>query len=53
MFDRLRLFKYSKSSLDGIKKAQNLLVLVSYLIKHGVSGFINEFRNSMVIFKAY
>lgn len=50
MFNRLKIFKYS---LEGIKKAHNLLVLVSYLIKHGASGFIDEFRNSMIIFKNY
>ena len=50
MFDRLKIFKYS---LEGIKKAHNLLVLVSYLIKHGASGFIDDFRNSMIIFQNY
>ena len=50
MFDRIKVFKYS---VEGIKRAHNMLVLVSYLIKHGVSGFIDEFRNSMIIFKNY
>lgn len=37
----MKEIKYERKSL---KKRLNVLVLVTYLIKHGASGFIDEFR---------
>jgi hypothetical protein len=39
--DKLKEIKFERKSL---KKRLNVLVLVTYLIKHGASGFIDEFR---------
>jgi len=50
MIEKLNDVKFEKKSL---KKRLNLLVLVAYLIKHGVSGFIDEFRDNIDSFTKY
>ena len=37
----------------SLKKRLNLLILVTYLIKHGASGFIDEFRTIEDTFEKY
>lgn len=37
----------------SLKKRLNLLILVSYLLKHGAGGFIDEFRSMEDIFRKY
>jgi len=36
-----------------LKKKLNALILVSYLIKYGASGFIDEFRTRVDIFNRF
>lgn len=37
----------------SLKKRLNMLILVTYLIKHGASGFIDEFRAEAPLFFKY
>lgn len=48
--EKLNDIKIEKKSL---KKRLNLLVLVTYLIKYGVGGFIDEFRAINDTFERY
>ena len=50
MTEKLEDIKMERKSL---KKRLNLLVLTSYLIKHGASGFIDEFRAMRDSFTKY
>ena len=38
---KLRVFHYD---IDEANKTLNLLVATNYLIKHGATGFVDEFR---------
>ena len=50
LLEKLNDLKYEKKSL---KKRCNLLVLAAYLIKYGASGFIDEFRARLEMFRNY
>lgn len=47
---KLTVFKYEDSR---IKEAINLLTIVYYLIKHGASGFVDDFRAIIKMFQNY
>lgn len=47
---KLTVFKYEDSR---IKEAINLLTIVYYLIKHGASGFVDDFRATIKMFQNY
>lgn len=41
MMLRLDLSNFDKESTKGLKQFRNCLIITSYLIKHGASGFID------------
>jgi hypothetical protein len=47
---RLKTFHYD---LDEAKKNLNILIATNYLIKHGASGFVDELRAYINVFKKY
>lgn len=50
IFEKLKKFQY-----DAIEsqKTLNILVATNYLIKHGATGFVDEFRKYIYMFKKY
>jgi len=50
VIERAKVFKYN---IEDAKKSLNMMVTINYLIKHGASGFVDEFRERIKMFKAY
>lgn len=47
---KLKIFHYDS---DEANKTLNLLIATNYLIKHGATGFVDEFREYIGVFKKY
>jgi hypothetical protein len=47
---KLSIFKYEESR---IKECVNMLTIIYYLIKHGASGFVDDFRAVIKMFQNY
>jgi len=47
---RLKTFQYD---IDEAKRNLNVLIATNYLIKHGASGFVDELRGVVGVFKKY
>lgn len=47
---KLRIFHYD---IEEANKTLNLLIATNYLIKHGATGFVDEFREYVGVFKKY
>lgn len=50
MFEKLKKFHYD---LAESHKTLNILVATNYIIKHGATGFVDEFRKYVYMFKKY
>lgn len=47
---KLKVFHYD---FEKSQQTYNILVTTNYLIKHGASGFVDEFRLYLGVFKKY
>jgi hypothetical protein len=47
---RIKLFQYD---LEEARKNLNMLIAINYLIKHGATGFVDELRSYINVFKKY
>ena len=50
IFEKLKKFHYD---VIECQKTLNILVTTNYLIKHGATGFVDEFRKYIYMFKKY
>lgn len=50
LFEKLKKFHYD---LPESQKTLNILVATNYIIKHGATGFVDEFRKYVYMFKKY